>query len=202
MIIFATNPLFVALGHWWISKETPPKRAAGAYFLAFFSLIVLFNQSKTGQESQILGDFSALISSLFFSIYLLLNKKSREVFHNSVFSSMMYLTTALCFAVVLFANGSSWIHYPQKTWLAIGGQVLFSTILGHAMISYLMRYLNVTMMSTGKLAEPVMASVMASFIFHEELNLYVGFAFALTAFSLILLFWPIKKAHASSADPL
>ncbi len=202
MIIFATNPLFVALGQWWLSKERPPQKTVIAYLLAVISLIILFKQSQGNSDSQILGDLSALGSSVFFSIYILMSKKSREVFHNSVFTSLMYLSTACFFALVLFFSDNSWTDYKSNTWLAIAGQVLFSTLLGHALISYLMKYLNVTLMTTGKLTEPVMASIVASFVFQERINGYVGFAFVLTVFSLFLLFWPFKKSRVSSTEPL
>lgn len=194
MIIFATNPLFVALGQWWLTKEAPPARAIMAYFLAFISLVVLFQQSQSGSASQVLGDLSALASSLFFSVYILMSKKSREVFNNSVFTSVMYLSAALFFGLNLAISNHSWTDYPAKTWLAILGQVLFSTLLGHSLIAYLMRHLNVTLMTTGKLAEPVMASIVASFVFNETLSSQVGFAFALTALSLLVLFWRTKKS--------
>ncbi len=202
MILFATNPLFVALGQWWLFKEKPPRRSLIAYFLAFTAVALLFQESRNNLNSQLGGDLSALASSLFFSIYILLSKKSREVFTNSVFTSVMYLSTAVFFAVLLFASQKSWTGYPINTWLAIAGQVFFSTLLGHALISYLMKYLNVTLMTTGKLAEPVMASIVASFAFNEKLSNYVGLAFLLTAVSLYLLFWPFKKSSVSSTEPL
>ena len=114
----------------------------------------------------------------------------------------MYLSTAACFAVMLMFSNKSWIDYPAHTWIAIGGQVIFSTLLGHSLIAYLMRFLNVTLMSTGKLAEPVMATLVASVVFQEKLSNYVGVAFALTALSLFLLFWPFKKSKAPSTEPL
>jgi drug/metabolite transporter (DMT)-like permease len=202
MIIFATNPLFVALGQWWLNREAPPRRTIGAYFLALISLGLLFQQSKMGSGAQFWGDFSALLSAFFCSIYILFSKKSRDVFHNSVFTSVMYMSTALCFAVLLLFSNNSWVDYPPHTWLAILGQVVFSTLLGHSLIAYLMRFMNVTLMSTGKLAEPVMASIVASFVFQETINTYVGFAFVLTALSLFLLFWPFKKSKAPETEPL
>ena len=197
MIIFATNPLFVALGQWWLTKEAPPARTIGAYILAFTSLVILFQQSHSNRDSQFWGDFSALASAVFFSVYILLSKKSREVFNNSVFTSVMYLCTAACFAVLLALTHKSWIDYPSNTWLAILGQIIFPTLLGHSLIAYLMRHLHVTLMTTGKLSEPVMASIVASFVFNEQLTVYVGFAFLLTACALGILFWPRKKAKAS-----
>lgn len=202
MIIFATNPLFVALGQWYLSKESPPRRTIFAYFLALASLVVLFHESHIGSSSEVWGDFSALASAFFFSIYILFSKKSRDVFHNSVFTSVMYLSTAACFALMLLLSNKSWIDYPAHTWVAITGQVIFSTLLGHSLIAYLMRFLNVTLMTTGKLAEPVMATIVASFVFQEKLSNYVGFAFTLTALSLCLLFWPFKKSKAPETEPL
>ncbi len=202
MIIFATNPLFVAFGQWFMHKEKPPSKTVFAYLLAFASLVILFQQSQVESESQLLGDLSALASSVLFSIYILLSKKCREVLPNSVFTSKMYMCTAVCFAVVLIFSNHSWIDYPSKTWVAIGGQVIFSTLLGHALISYLMKFLNVTLLSTGKLAEPVLASIVASFVFAEKLTSYIGLAFVFTALALCLLFWPFKKSRVSSIEPL
>lgn len=202
MIIFATNPLFVAFGQWITHKEKPPAKTVYAYLLAFGSLIILFQHSQVESDFQFWGDLSALASSVLFSIYILLSKKCREVFPNSVFTSTMYTCTAVCFAVVLLFSNHSWIAYPSKTWIAIAGQVIFSTLLGHALISYLMKFLNVTLMSTGKLAEPVLASIVASFVFGEKLTSYIGLAFFFTALSLCLLFWPLKKSRVPSIEPL
>ncbi len=197
MIIFATNPLFVALGQWWLSKERPPAKTGLAYALAILSLLIIFRQARGTHGSELIGDLSALAASFFFSIYILLSKKSREVFNNSVFTSIMYLCTAICFGLMLALSHHSWTNYPLNTWQGIGGQILFSTLLGHSLIAFLMRYLNITLMTTGKLAEPVFASIVASFVFAEPLTGYVGLAFFLTACSLVILFWPFKKSKAS-----
>jgi drug/metabolite transporter (DMT)-like permease len=190
MIIFATNPLMVALGQWWLTKEAPPRRTIAAYLLALISLFVLFQQSRISVEGgQMSGDVSALISALLFSIYILLSKKSREVFHNSVFTSIMYLSATLCFAVNLIISGHPWWGYSLQAWEGIGCQIIFSTLLGHSLIAYLMRHLNVTLMTTGKLAEPVLATIVASFMFGEPFSAAVGISFALTAFSIVILFW-------------
>ncbi len=191
MILFSTNPLFVALGQWWLTKVPPPRRVWWAYGLAFSSLVILIQQSHGGGgSSQVSGDASALMSSIFFSVYILLSKKCREVFPNSVFTSLMYLAATGFFAVNLLVTGHPWTGYPLHSWIAILGQVVFSTLLGHSLIAYLMQHLNVTLMTTGKLAEPVMASIVASFIFKESLSSQVGLAFGLTAAALLVLFWP------------
>lgn len=202
MILFATNPLFVALGNWRFRKEKPTGRLLLAYGLAFAALLILLQQSHTQSQSQTLGDLSALASALFFAVYILMSQRCRYVFSNTVFTSIMYLTTCVFFGLVVLGRDLSWTDYPSNTWIGITGQVLFPTLLGHSMIAYLMRHMNVTLMTTGKLSEPVMAALVASFVFDEPLTSHVFWAFLLTGVGLFLILAPFKTSKASSADPL
>lgn len=202
MILFATNPLFVALGNWHWRKEKPTARLSIAYLLAFSALALLLQQSRSESSAQLIGDLSAFTSSIFFSIYILMSQRCRHVFSNSVFTSVMYLTTASFFGVLILARGLSWTNYPLHTWQGIIAQVLFPTLLGHSLIAYLMRHLNVTLMVTGKLAEPVMAAIVASLVFGENLTSQIFVAFVLTGMALFILLAPFKKSKAASGVPL
>lgn len=202
MILFATNPLFVALGNWHWRKEKPTARLLVSYALAFSALILLLQQSHTESRGQILGDLSAVASAIFFAVYILMSQRCRNVYSNTVFTSIMYLTTCVFFGAVVLLTGISWTDYPSNTWQGIWGQVIFSTLLGHSLIAYLMRHMNVTLMTTGKLSEPVMAAIVASFVFDEPLTSYVFWAFCLTGAGLFLILAPFKTSKASSVDPL
>ncbi len=202
MILFTTSPIFVALGSWYWRKEKPTLRFFISYILALSALGLLLHQSQGESSGQLLGDLAALSSSLFFSAYILLSQRCRFYFSNSTFTALMYIITAGFFAVSVFFQNYSWTHYPRHTWEGIIAQVLFPTLLGHSLIAYLMKHLNVTMMTTGKLAEPVMAAVVASFLFDEKLGSYVVVAFSLTTLALLLLLMPAKKSKASAVEPL
>lgn len=202
MILFATNPLFVALGNWHFRKERPTVKLLFAYVLAFTALGLLLQHSQGESRSQILGDISALASSIFFSFYILMSQRCRQHYSNSVFTSLMYLVTAGFFGALVLVQGISWTDYPANTWQGIMAQVIFPTLLGHSLIAYLMKHLNVTMMTTGKLSEPVMAAIVASFVFNEALTSHLFYAFCLTGAALFLLLAPFKRSKASSVGPL
>ena len=44
---------------------------------------------------------------------------------------------------------------------------IFSTILGHSIFSWCLKFLSPTFVSASKLCEPVVAAVFAAFLFHE-----------------------------------
>jgi len=195
MILFCLNPLFVALGSWLISKKPPPRTIIGAYILSLLALMLLMSESHINRSDQnsLMGDLSAFASALFFAAYLLLSQKCRKILPNLVFSSGMYFWGFVCFFITMAITQDNWVHHPQEAWVGISGQVIFSTLLGHSMISYLMKYLDVTWMATGKLSEPIMASLVAYFIFQETLSLQASVAFILTGISLFLLLISNKK---------
>jgi drug/metabolite transporter (DMT)-like permease len=202
MILFCLNPLFVGLGSWLINHKKPTKQIIAAYSLSFVALFLLLfaSQKPLSQISahpQWLGDLSAFGSAVFFAIYFLLSQKCRKTLSNSYFSGMMYLFCAAFFFLTMAINQNNWIHYPQNTWIGISGQVIFSTLLGHALISYLMKHLDVTWMATGKLSEPIMASMVAYWTFGESISIYGSLAFVLTGASLFLLLTSSRHSKAS-----
>ncbi|MFN9068786.1 MAG: DMT family transporter [Bdellovibrionales bacterium] len=204
MILFCLNPLFVALGRWWLAREWPSKSLALSYLLSFIALALLLFEShnSVSSEQALWGDFSAFLSAVFFALYFLLNHGVRQHFPNTVFSGWMYLCTALFFFMTMALRQDNWTHYPINTWIGIGAQILFPTLLGHALISYLMKHLDPTWMASGKLIEPILATGVATFLFNEQISAQSVGAFLLTGVALILFFSSSKKARAASGEPL
>lgn len=190
MIIFATNPLFIAGGSYLFFKDKMTLRLLTAYAIAFLGIIQLVSHSLQWNSQGFKGDLSALASALFFSGYLLTAKRSRMSFGNSTYSCLLYILTALFFGISGWSQGLDFLHYPLKTWVAIGGTVLLPTLLGHALFSYLMQFMNLNLMTCGKLIEPVISALTAYFIFAEAPGLHTYIAFILTAIGILILFFP------------
>ena len=196
MIIYSTNPLFTALGAWLFFNEKFTKRLAVAYILAFIGIYQLVSHNLDFDRGLVKGDFAALISALLFTGYLLTGKKVRHTFSNSAFSTTIYFTAAMLFLFTGLTKGIDFIHYPTQTWLAIGGSILFPTLLGHALFMYLVRYMNINMMTCGKLIEPPISAVIAFLLFGEVLKDNTLLAFILTSSAVLILFAPEIYKHS------
>ncbi len=190
MIIYSTNPLFVALGAYVFFKEKLTWRLAFAYVFAFAGIYQLMRHNFQFDQGMVWGDFSALISAVFFTGYLLTGKKVRVQLANTEFSSIIYFVAALCFGLFGFSKSIDFIHYPLQTWLAILASIILPTLLGHALFTYLMKFMNVNMMTCGKLIEPAISSGVAFILFQEELKLNTIYAFILTSAAVLFLFLP------------
>lgn len=192
MIIFSINPLFTAAGAYFFFNEKFTLRLAGAYVLAFLGIYWLVSHSLKFDQGFVKGDLMALLSAALVSVYLLSGKKLRHNLDNANFSVFIYAVCAFWFGVVAFAQGTPFTGYDEKTWLAIAGLVVVPTLLGHSLFMYLIKHMNINLMTCGKLIEPVMSSMVAWVLFQEHLKQSTWIAFTFTSASVIVLFAPWK----------
>lgn len=193
MILFATNPLFTAIITIIFMKEKFERRYLISYTLALISIYLLIQQNLQLNSKNSLGDLSAITSAFLYSLYIIFGKKARHAMSNPTYTFFIYGFAATCFLSLSLWKGTELTNYPIKTWLGIALLVTFPTLMGHAIFSYLLKNLNINWMSTGKLAEPVMATLAAYFLFSEELSPNTAISFTLTAIAIFILIAPYKK---------
>lgn len=190
MILFASNPIWASLGGSFLFQEKITKRLVFSYLLAVLGIYILVHHQIEFVASGVQGDISALISAVFYSAYMLAGKKGRQHYENTTFSFIQYSVCAICFAISILFTQHTFTGYDEVSWWSVLGLVLLPTYLGHFSMTYLVRTMNLTMMSCGKLLEPIFASLMAYFIFREQLGAYSWIAFLLTAAGVLILFAP------------
>ena len=197
MILFATNPIFASIGSLLFLKEKFKLRVGIAYVFAFAGLALFLYRTLNFAPEQHLGDWSAVLSALFYAVYMITGKKAREDFENIDYSFFQYLTCAICFAVTSLFTGAIFIEgYTAVSWYSVLALVFIPTLIGHLGLTYLVKYMDLSVLSCGKLLEPIMASIMAYYVFNEHVMDGAGIAFIMTATAVIILFWPqIKNAR-------
>lgn len=201
MILFATNPLFTALGARVFFAEPFTRRHLFAYILAALGIFQMVQGSLEFDPALVTGDLVALLSSVLFSAFLLTGKKARQKTDNLSYSTVIYLGSAILFAATAVSNGRDFVDYGSNTWLAIAGLVILPTFLGHALFTWLMASMNINLMSCGKLAEPIFSAIAAYFAFGEALRRESFMAFVFTAASIIVLFSPWRRPAGAEEPP-
>jgi len=136
---------------------------AGSAALGYFDHSIVQNQ-----PDPLLGNTMAFIAAGLFVVYFLIGQKVRQ--HTSWFSYTfpVYGVAALtCLAInMTYGTGFEGIPYSGLLYgflLAFGPQ-----ILGHGSINYAVKYVSPTILASTILAEPVIASIVAFFLFNEQ----------------------------------
>ncbi len=188
MIIFSSNPVWASIGAVIFFKEKLSPRLFISYALAFCSIFLLVGQGFSLAPTTNKGDASSFVSAILFAFYMLTGKKAREHFDNQFYALIQYTICALCFGICIIYTEAPVTGYDSQSWLAILGLVLLPTFFGHFSMTYLVKHMNLSVMTCGKLIEPILASIMAYFLFNESLNPNAPVAFGLTAAAVLVLF--------------
>lgn len=190
MILYSTNPLWVALGNWLFFKQKLTARVLVSYALAMSGIVVLMQDSFGAGAGLLRGDASALLTAFLFAGYILTGKAARANTSNSTYAFFVYLVSGGLFGVYTLLNGTPFLGWPSPMWLATAGLVVFPTLLGHALFTWLMKFMDINKMTCGKLLEPVIAAVLAAWMYGEDLSTRTVGAFLLTSLGVLLLFLP------------
>ena len=158
------------------------KTFIGGMALALMGAFSLMGSSFEIDLQNILGDLLALAAAIFYAGFIVYSAASRR--KSSTVSLM--LGFAIFASLVLLPAGlmEEGNFYPtsMEGWLPLFGLAWFTHVLGQSLIVYALAHLPTTFSSVSLLVQPVIAAILAWYLFAEALGIYhlVGAVLILT----------------------
>lgn len=165
--IVCTEVIWVSLGYCLFLKGKLVKKALTAIAVTVLgSVFIAWSDSGSG-GFHLYGDILALIAAVAVAAYTLLGRMIREKTSTTVYTYLCYWACALALLAMCLARGQNLLGYGFRA-VAVGFLLsLFSTILGHSIFSWCLRYFSPSFVSASKLCEPVISAVIAAILFGE-----------------------------------
>lgn len=128
------------------------------------SMLIAFSDSTEGE--QLYGDVLSLLSAVAVAVYTLIGRAVRSKVSTTVYTYIVYCTCgAVLLLVCLVQGGSKLLNLSA---LIVGLLLaLFSTIMGHSIFSWGLKYFSPAFISASKLCEPAVAALIAVPLFGE-----------------------------------
>lgn len=204
VIIFSAAPFFTAMGGLLFFREIFPRRLYAVCAFAAVGIFILFQdpiiaQTRGLQKAQFRGDLAALVSAFFHAGYALCGKKARESAPNLRFTFWLYALSGFLFAGLALAQEERSAELGPHFYLGIVGLIIFPTFLGHSLYAYLLKSVNINVLSCSKLLEPAFATGLAFLLFDEKVNLLTFVGFLLIGAALVILFNPLRALRKTQA---
>lgn len=166
-VIVCTESIWVALGFCVFLKGRISKKAILGIAVTF-SGSILIAMSDYGSGSNLLrGDFLALFAAVMVAAYTLLGRIVRENTSTTVYTYIVYVFCCLSLLAASAATGTPLTGYGSSSLLCGLLLAICSTLLGHSIFSWCLKYLSPAFVSSSKLCEPVVASLFAMILFGE-----------------------------------
>lgn len=165
--IVCTEVIWVAVGYCVVLKGKLhfPAMASIALTVMGSLLIALSDYSSGGNHLS--GDILALGAAVFSAVYTLIGREVRGYLSTTVYTYIVYVFCLLALGGAAVFSGLPLTGYGQN--VAVIGFLLAvcSTLLGHSIFSWCLKFFSPSFVSASKLCEPVVAGGIALFLFGE-----------------------------------
>lgn len=165
--IVCTEVIWVSLGYCLFLKGKLSGKAVAAVAVTLVgSVLIAFADSHAG-EAHLYGDILSLLAAVAVAVYTLLGRVVREKNSTTVYTYLVYTSCAVVLLFLCRFQNHRLFDYGFSA-AAVGLLLaVFSTILGHSIFSWCLKFFSPSFVSASKLCEPVVAAVLAGFLFGE-----------------------------------
>jgi len=172
-VIVCTEVIWVSIGFCLFMKGRITPKAILAIGITLVGS-VLIALADMGAGGHLYGDLLSLLAAVAVAVYMLLGRAVRENASTTVYTYLVYSACAVGLLLLTLAQGESLIsHGPSAVIVGLLLSV-FSTILGHSIFSWCLKYFSPSFVSASKLLEPVVAALFAVILFGEVPTLLQG----------------------------
>lgn len=164
--IVCTEVIWVSLGYCLFMKGKISKKAVLSIAITLVGSI-LIAYSDTLRGNHLYGDILALLAAVAVAVYMLIGRRVRKTTSTTVYTYIVYAACALVLVIMCTIQGTSLFAYGISPVIVGFLLAIFSTILGHSIFSWCLKYFSPSFVSASKLCEPVVAAILAGFLFGE-----------------------------------
>lgn len=165
--IVSTEVIWVSIGFFLFLKGKMSLKAVAAIGVAFAgSALIALADSGTG-GTHLKGDLFSLLAAMAVAVYMLIGRIVRAGVSTTVYTYLVYAACAAGLLVMSVVQGQGLFDYGINGILIGLLLAVFCTILGHSVFSWCLKFFTPSFVSASKLCEPVVAAVLAGFLFGE-----------------------------------
>ena len=180
-------PLFTLLIEVLIFKRIYKlKTILGLLITLFGAFIILFTEFDLS-ENYTIGNYCAILCSLVIAISFLIGEKVRKSENTIVYTRTLYLSASVTLFVLSFLFNESLTSFALSDFYGLVFLGLVPTIIGHNSLYYAIKYVSPTIVATFPIGEPVLATILAYFIFGEIISSYIFLGGIFTITGLIFI---------------
>ena len=179
------TPVFVAIAGWLLFNQIWEKKFIIGLSISISGSLILGLGDFVSGSGKLQGDAIALLSALFFAIYLLLAERVKNQL--DAISTLFYccLTGTLVVLPILLISHDKILPTSGSEWLIIVGLGLLTVLANTAML-YALNWISSGFIAVALLLDPIFSAMFAWSIFSERLDFYTLLAFPIILFGIYL----------------
>lgn len=180
-------PLFTLLLESFLFKRKFNKFVIMGLLLSFCGAVIILSDNFDMSQKYTLGNFLAVLCSVCLAISFIIAEKVRQTENTIVYTRTLYLTAAATLLIIAVITNSNLVNHALSDYIGLLFLGLVPTIIGHNIIYYSVKFVSPTIVSSFPLGEPVIATILAFFIFGQIIGINIILGGLITLFGLLLI---------------
>ena len=169
-VLVTMQPLFAFVGAFFLFKERVTVAVLASVILAISGSIIIGAGDFTAKGAALYGDVLALLSCALITAYFMIGQVLRRKIGLTAYTFTVYSLSAAVLGVYVWVKGESFGPYPGVEWGIFLLLAVIPTLFGHSLLNWALGWVSSTTISMAILFEPVGASVLAYYLFHEHIS--------------------------------
>ncbi len=167
-----TAPVWVAFGAWLLFREKISRGALVGLVLCLLGGAALIGQNYSFAPERLIGDSYALVTSIFFGLYMLAvsNARTRLKIGAGSLAFISAAITALCMLAVMLLLETNFMPRSLNGWLTLLSLALVSQVLGQGLLAVALGKLPATFSSLVIFLEAIGAAALGWLVLNESLG--------------------------------
>lgn len=168
-LLGTTAPLFTMLVEiFWLKRKVSTNTIVWISIIVCGSIIIVLNDFNFSSDYT-LGSIAAIICSLLLGVGFIISEDIRQTESTISFSRTLYMTAAVTIFIISILTNQSVVDFAINKYNILGLLALgiIPNMLGHNSLYYIIKYISPTIVASVPLGEPVIASILAFFIWKE-----------------------------------
>ena len=196
-VLVNLQPIFVLAASALVLGERSSRRAILFIGVTIVGCAVLsLGDARLGGH-HLAGDGLALLGAVFVSGYMIIGRIVRQRISARAYTLIVYASASIVLLALDAVSGTSLWPFSLLDWLLFAALAVFSTLLGHSLLNWALKYVTATIIATSVLAEPVIATLLAIPIFGELPTLF-GVSGGTIAIAGLYFFVRTEARHPSA----
>lgn len=168
LILESTHPVIALIISPIFLREKGGVNTVFAAAVTVVGTIIIAEQDLHLSNGKFLGDLLALAGALFVALYILIARYIRENIQLIPYLIAVYGFAAFSLLILIFLFGYPLFQYSIKIHIMMILLAVIPTGIGHSIINWAARKMEIYKVNFSILGEPIIASILAYIIFNEK----------------------------------
>ncbi len=170
VVLVTTNPIFVALGSYFLLKEPVTMSLIVGIAISLVGGVLMGYGDFLAGPNVLLGDGLALLGAVMASAYLLVGRRLRAHTDLLTYIFLVYSAAAVVLLVTALLLRQPLVGFHQETYLWLVLLALGPQLIGHTSLNWALKHLSASTVAVIILGEPLGSTVLAYFLLGERVT--------------------------------